>query len=204
MRNKRVVRKLKPWVKIALVAIFAFIIMYSLWSNFSHFIIKKKVVSEKTQVQKNYVSDYKNAKNDEKKKAFAKMFASDFFSFRNKSRKGEIGGLSYVDQDIKEEFRNYVLSTYYQYFSEIKNEVGANSMPNVQSVKIKALRDIKYLPYTSRVNFEISSSPKNVIAADISIIYDRDTEKVSRYHSNATIYFILKKGEYKIVKLVSK
>lgn len=205
MNKKKTVRKIKPQIKFAIIVLAILFFIWILWINFSQFIIKKNMNIQKTQVQLKYEKDWKNASGEDKALYLGKLFASDFFTWRNKPRKGNIGGISYVSPEIIDGFREEVYSNYYEYFTEIRDEVGNNALPQVKNIQVVALRNVDILPLTSRVLFNENKSPKNIMALDVKIVYDENTKNEQRYHHEATIYMSKNtKGEYSVVKLVSK
>lgn len=205
MKKKTItVRKLKPQVKLFLFLFVIISVGVWFWFNFGHLLIKKDMKVKKTQIQLQYEKELKEQTGENKAKKIAQIFASDYFTWRNKPRKGTIGGINYVDSDIIDGFRQEVYANYYSYFTEIRDTYGNDKLPQVSKTEILALRDVDKLPYTSRVLYNPEKSPKNLVAVDIKIYYDENTKDESRYHHNATVYLKKIKGDYKVVKLVSK
>lgn len=203
MKRKKTVRKLRPQVKYGLIIIIFFIFFYWVWINFSQFIVRKDTKIKETNIQLEYRKDYKANKGDDKAKALAQLFISEFYTWRNHDRKGNISGVQYLSNDIKDHFREDVYSTYYNYFTEIKETEGNDGLPSVEKVKVLALKHEKVLPMTSRVYYNPSISPKHIVAVDVNIKYDSNTKNVTRYHKHAVVYMKKVKGDYQVVKLVS-
>lgn len=65
-----------------------------------------------------------------------KCFAFDFYSLQGKSDENDVGGLTYLPDDRSEEFKSYATTHYYKHISDIVNEYGETSLPQVKSVVI--------------------------------------------------------------------
>lgn len=205
MNKKKTVTKVKPQVWYIAIATIVLIVIWFLWSNFSQFIIKKDMTIKKTPIEVTLDAEYKKATGEEKAKKLGMLFTSEFFTWRNKPRKGSIGGIEYVRSDLVDSFRDEVYSNYYEYFTEIRDEVGNNQLPQVENIKLVAFRNVDVLPLTSRVLFDETKSPKDIMALDVKITYDSSTNNEQRYHHDATVYMSKNsKGDYSVVKLVSK
>lgn len=203
MKRKKTVRKIRPVVKYGILLFISFIFFYWLWSNFSQFIIKKDTTLKVTEIQSVYKKQYQSSKGEEKAKALGQLFASEFFTWRDHLRKGQIGGIEYVASDISQSFREEVYSSYYDYFTEIRDLDGNAALPQVKSIEVLAIKRAKMLPLSSRVWYNPNISPKHLLALDFNIKYDASTKNESRYHHHGVVYMKLVKGEYRVVKLVS-
>lgn len=106
--------------------------------------------SNATQV---YKDNYEELKNELKKdtideeayaKLISKLFTIDFYTLDNKVTNKDIGGIQFIDDDIKDKFINESSNTIYKY---VKNNLYNNrkqKLPSVSKVGITNVDKIKY------------------------------------------------------------
>lgn len=66
----------------------------------------------------------------------AQSFAYDFFTLYNKKNEQDVGGLTYLPEASREEFKQYAISYYYGNYSTVVNQYDKESLPYVQEDKI--------------------------------------------------------------------
>lgn len=76
--------------------------------------------------------------NSEKKIAqlVAENFCADFFTLKNKSSGSNVGGLTYIPDSYRENFKNYAMNWVYANYQLIVDDKGKSSLPVVKSIKI--------------------------------------------------------------------
>lgn len=67
-------------------------------------------------------------------KAVAIAFASDFYTFSNKTGENDIGGLDYFPVEKQEAAKSYIAFYYYKNYSPLKNQFGEESLPCVKNI----------------------------------------------------------------------
>lgn len=66
----------------------------------------------------------------------AQNFISDFFTMKNKSNSENVGGLTYLPEGRREEFKTYAVLSAYSQYEEIVQEYGKSNLPVVKSAKV--------------------------------------------------------------------
>lgn len=78
----------------------------------------------------------------------AQNFAFDFFSLKNKESSQDVGGLTYLPEAQREEFRTFAMAYVYSNYAVIKNDLGASDLPMVNAVTVNSV-DTSVLTYTT-------------------------------------------------------
>ena len=77
-------------------------------------------------------------------KLVGKLFVIDYYTLNNKITNKDIGGVQFIHSNLKSEFVNKASNTIYKY---VKNDLYGNrkqSLPEVKSVDVKDIKEIKY------------------------------------------------------------
>lgn len=69
----------------------------------------------------------------------AKNFAFDFLTLANKKDGTDIGGLTYLPQDYREEFSLYAQSNYYNSYATIVKQYDKDSLPQMKELKTEKI-----------------------------------------------------------------
>lgn len=69
----------------------------------------------------------------------AKNFAYEFYTLYGKSDKNAIGGLTFIPEISKEEFKTYALSKYYKDYDTIVSKYSKEDLPNVTAHQVGAI-----------------------------------------------------------------
>lgn len=106
--------------------------------------------SNETRVYKKYFKDLekllKSDYIDEKEYAslISKLFIIDFYTLNNKLTNQDVGGLQFINSNIKDEFYSKSVNTIYKYVkSNIYGERYQN-LPEVKDVEIENIKSIKF------------------------------------------------------------
>ena len=106
--------------------------------------------SNSTRIYKKYYKELENElkdnKVDEEKYAqlVAELFSIDYYTLNNKVTNKNIGGVQFIHSNLKDKFISDSSNTFYKY---IKNNLYKNrhqQLPEVNSVVVKDLKQIKY------------------------------------------------------------
>lgn len=106
--------------------------------------------SNSTRIYKKYYKELENElkdnKVDEEKYAqlVAELFSMDYYTLNNKVTNKNIGGVQFIHSNLKDKFISDSSNTVYKY---IKNNLYKNrhqQLPEVNSVEVKDLKQIKY------------------------------------------------------------
>lgn len=106
--------------------------------------------SNSTRIYKKYYKELENElkdnKVDEEKYAqlVAELFSIDYYTLNNKVTNKNIGGVQFIHSNLKDKFISDSSNTVYKY---IKNNLYKNrhqQLPEVNSVEVKDLKQIKY------------------------------------------------------------
>ncbi len=114
---------------------------YQLTSNHTDYFeetyyqLKELLESEK---QENFEKEYASL--------VAKLFLCDFYDLNSKLDKTDVGGVQFVWQDYREDFKNYATDKKGIYYYVENNIYGdrKQSLPSVSEVKIESVKEIKY------------------------------------------------------------
>ena len=106
--------------------------------------------SNETRVYKKYFKDLekllKSDRIDEKEYAslVSKLFVIDFYTLNNKLTNQDVGGLQFINSNIKDNFYSKAVNTIYKYVkSNIYGERYQN-LPEVKDVEIEDIKSIKF------------------------------------------------------------
>lgn len=148
--------------------------------------------------------------NDEEKIAnlVAQNFAIDFFSLKNKESSEDVGGLTYIPEDRREEWKTFAMNYVYANYRFISDDYGKANLPVVSEAKVTNTTT-EALSYTVTVpGNEAEGTTDTVETQDfdayvvtISISYEDTSVKADELKSEATIYVINNNGRLEIIKL---
>lgn len=84
----------------------------------------------------NALSELLNDKGESKEiaQAVAVAFASDFYTFSNKTSDKDIGGMDYFPIEKRDAAKEYISFYYYKNYSPLKNQYGEDSLPCVKHI----------------------------------------------------------------------
>ena len=106
--------------------------------------------SNETRVYKNYFKDLekllKSEKIDEEEYAslVSKLFIIDFYTLNNKLTNQDVGGLQFINSNVKDNFYSKAINTIYKYVkSNIYGERRQN-LPEVKDVETESIKSIKF------------------------------------------------------------
>lgn len=79
--------------------------------------------------------------NQEKEISYAAAyFATDFFTWSNKTEREDIGGISYVLKNVRQNFASFALRDYYSDFVEHEKKYTASGLPEVSDYVINSVK----------------------------------------------------------------
>lgn len=78
----------------------------------------------------------------------AQNFVFDFFSLKNKESSQDVGGLTYLPEAQRDEFKTLAMAYVYSNYSVIKNDLGAKHLPMVNAVTVNGI-DTDVLQYST-------------------------------------------------------
>jgi len=106
--------------------------------------------SNETRVYKKYFKDLekllKTDKIDEKEYAslVSKLFVIDFYTLNNKLTNQDVGGLQFINKNIKDNFYSKAVNTIYKYVKSNIYGERYQSLPEVKDVEIEDIKSIKF------------------------------------------------------------
>lgn len=74
----------------------------------------------------------------------AAYFATDFFTWSNKTKREDIGGLNYVWPDSRQDFASFALRDYYANFTDYANKYGISLLPEVENYVINGVSESEF------------------------------------------------------------
>ena len=74
----------------------------------------------------------------------AAYFATDFFTWSNKKKREDIGGLNYVWPDSRQDFASFALRDYYANFTDYANKYGISLLPEVDNYVINGVSESEF------------------------------------------------------------
>jgi len=72
-------------------------------------------------------------------KAVAQNFAADFFTLKNKKSAEEVGGLTYLPEAKREEFKIFAMNYVYANYQTIISDHGKENLPEVKKVSVDSI-----------------------------------------------------------------
>ena len=130
--------------------------------------------SNATKVQKKYYNELEaelvDNKIDEENyaKLISKLFIVDYYSLNNKITNKDIGGVQFIHSELKEKFISESSNTIYKYIKNNLYGTRKQGLPEVSSVDIESIENIKY----KNGNFKDDSGYK--VTTKINYIKDYD------------------------------
>lgn len=95
----------------------------------------------------------------------AAYFATDFFTWSNKSEREDIGGISYVLKNVRQDFASYALRDYYADFVEHERKYTKEGLPEVSDYVINSVTP-------SELKLEIEGfEDKEVFDVELNLTY---------------------------------
>lgn len=100
-----------------------------------------------------YKQEYDNLKNiltsddinyEEYAKSISKLFIIDLYSIEAKINKYDVGGVDFIQDNFKENYKLNVEDTLYKYLEDNSNNNRKQTLPNVKSVNIISVVDNKF------------------------------------------------------------
>lgn len=122
--------------------------------------------SNETRVYKKYFKELENLlKNDEideeeYAKLVTKLFIIDFYTLTNKVTNQDVGGLQFLNTNIKDNFYSKAVNTIYKYVKSNIYGTRQQNLPEVKDVEIVSIKVIKFNEKNIKDNlgYEIVSS----------------------------------------------
>lgn len=74
----------------------------------------------------------------------AAYFATDFFTWSNKTKREDIGGLNYVWPDSRQDFASFALRDYYANFTDYADKYGISLLPEVENYVINGVSESEF------------------------------------------------------------
>lgn len=74
----------------------------------------------------------------------AAYFATDFFTWSNKTKREDIGGLNYVWPNSRQDFASFALRDYYENFTDYADKYGVSLLPEVDNYVINGVSDSEF------------------------------------------------------------
>lgn len=157
-RQKRGTDKKKRYVVLAVFIFITLIFIYNFsYKDDNEIMIVSSIDdynyvldSNETRVYKKYFKDLektlKSANIDEEEYAsiVSKLFLIDFYTLNNKLTNQDVGGLQFINSNIKDNFYSKAVNTLYKYVkSNIYGERNQN-LPEVKDVEIESIKSIKF------------------------------------------------------------
>ena len=120
--------------------------------------------------------------------AIAKLFVIDFYSLKFKITNTDVGGLQFINEDIKDNFKEKAINTIYKY---VKN--------NVYNDREQELPDVKSIEVVSNelVDYTYNNELKEAYKISLNWTYQEDLG----YETSKTLYLIKQNNEYSIIEM---
>lgn len=145
--------------------------------------------SNATQI---YKDNYEKLKNELKKdtideeayaKLISKLFTIDFYTLDNKVTNKDIGGVQFIDEELKERFTTESSNTVYKYVKNNLYNDRKQKLPSVSKVGIASIDKIKY------------KQDENAYKVTVSIEYKKDYNypkeiKLTLIHKNNKLVIV--------------
>lgn len=150
-----------------------------------------------------------NEGNDEEiAKLVAQNFISDFYTFKNKSNSQDIGGLTYLPEARREEFKTYATIYAYSNYETIIQKNGKSSLPVVKSVKVDGIEAGEF-DYTNYIPADEAAGTVEQYITDtfegfqisVSLSYEDSKLAEEDLLTKATILVLNFDGKYCVVSM---
>ncbi len=83
----------------------------------------------------------RNENNKDKEMSYvAAYFATDFFTWSNKTKREDIGGILYVLENVRQDFASFALRDYYADFTELQLKYKQSGLPEVSEYVINSIK----------------------------------------------------------------
>ncbi|OCN03819.1 hypothetical protein A4S06_04440 [Erysipelotrichaceae bacterium MTC7] len=138
----------------------------------------------------------------------AENFVIDFFSLKNKDSSENVGGLTYIPEAHREEWKTFAMNYVYANYRFISDEYGKANLPIVKEVKVEnttteALTFNVTIPGDESLGTETTVEEQDFDAYVITlgITYDDTSVSKDELKTEATVYVINNNGRLEIIKL---
>lgn len=114
-------------------------------------------------------------------------FAYDFFTLSNKKSESEVGGLTFIPEASREDFKQYAISYYYGNYATIVNQYSKDSLPHLKMHDIKKsvatpliYNDLTYDGYmvTLSVKYKESELEEAALKTEMEIQVIKDVDGI--------------------------
>ncbi|MCI7553830.1 MAG: hypothetical protein MST00_00055 [Tenericutes bacterium] len=148
--------------------------------------------SNATELQKTQFNELKeilsgDIVDDDYAKIIAKMFVTDLYTLTNKINKYDVGGIDYVFENGKNNYKLNVEDTLYKYLEDNTDNKRNQELPLVTNVDVENIESIKY-----KIG-ETSYDAKKVL---VNITYEKDLG----YDTKVTIVLVKDNDYYYVVE----
>ncbi len=148
--------------------------------------------SNATELQKTQFNELKeilsgDIVDDDYAKIIAKMFVTDLYTLTNKINKYDVGGIDYVFESGKNNYKLNVEDTLYKYLEDNTDNKRNQELPIVTNVDVENIESIKY-----KIG-ETSYDAKKVL---VNITYEKDLG----YDTKVTIVLVKDNDYYYVVE----
>ena len=150
------------------------------------------VIMKNTYKDLKEVLSHDNINMDDYAKDVSKLFVIDLFTLDNKENNMDVGGIDYVYESAKENFKLNVSNTLYKIIKTNYDGKRHQELPAVSDVKIENLTKEKF-----KINNEEEYDSYKI---ELNITYDKDLG----YDKRAIVKSIIKEGKIYIVEYTTK
>ena len=151
---------------------------------------QKEIFEELIRAQKEYQSNQNDLTKENYSELVIKNFIADFYTLSNKTGRNDVGGLQFIDKDMRANFRKQAIDSFYEsldYYLKVYDE---NSLLVVNNVTV--------LDVNLEDTIEVEDEVIECISAKANWSYDNTSlEDIEQLQNEAT--FILTKSNDKLV-----
>lgn len=151
------------------------------------------IESNATKIERKYYKELEGELSDNKvdednyAKLVSKLFIVDYYSLNNKITNKDIGGVQFIHSELRDKFINESSNTIYKYIENNLYGTRKQKLPEVSSVDIEKVENIKY----KSNNFKDDNGYKVVAKVNYIKDYDYPKElKLTLIHENNKLVIV--------------
>lgn len=147
-------------------------------------------------------------KDDAKKTAslVAQNFTFDFFSLKNKESSQDVGGLTYLPEAQRDEFKTFAMAYVYSNYATIKNDLGFDDLPMVKEITVNNVEP-SVLTYTTIIPADANTgTTEQRVENDydgwlVSLSLDYDSTDAKELKEEVTVSVIDYDGRFCVIAI---
>lgn len=151
---------------------------------------QKEIFEELIQAQEDYQSNQANLTKEAYVELVVKNFIADFYTWSNKTGRNDVGGLQFIDEEMKSNFRKQAIDNFYENLDYYLKDYDETSLLTVNNVTI--------LDVNLEDTIEVVDEVIECISVKASWEYEKTSlEDVEKFQNEAT--FILTESNDDVV-----